>query len=174
VREAAVDSRLRVHGHPIQPMLVTFPFGLFVCATVFDLAALVGGPAFLGQVGYWTAIAGLLAAALTTVAGLVDLWDAPGDRTRRTALGFNLANAVCAGMFVVVCLIRSGAPERGVTGGALAAELLAMAVGALGVRLGTVLVRRYDPGPPDRGGLDALRRPRRVPVDGYARHTPTA
>ncbi|WP_309233972.1 DUF2231 domain-containing protein [Micromonospora sp. ATA51] len=64
-----MESRLRVQGHPIQPMLVTFAFGLFVSAAVFDLADVAGGPAFLGEVGYWSAVAALVAAALTTVAG---------------------------------------------------------------------------------------------------------
>lgn len=70
-----MESRLRVQGHPIQPMLVTFPFGLFVSAVLFDLADVAGGPAFLGEVGYWTAVAALVAAALAGVAGMVDLWD---------------------------------------------------------------------------------------------------
>ncbi|MEK8105117.1 DUF2231 domain-containing protein [Micromonospora sp. M12] len=38
-------------------MLVTFPLGLFVSATVFDLTDVLGGPAFLGEVGYWTGVA---------------------------------------------------------------------------------------------------------------------
>ena len=141
-----MESRLRVQGHPIQPMLVTFPFGLFVSAVVFDLTDVSGGPAFLGEVGYWTAVAALLAAALTTVAGMVDLWDSPGDATRRTAVTFHLVNAVMAGLFLVACLIRADAPQRGATAGLLATELLALAVGALGVRLGARLIRQFDAG----------------------------
>ncbi|MFD0821594.1 DUF2231 domain-containing protein, partial [Micromonospora zhanjiangensis] len=111
-----MDSRLRLAGNPIQPMLVTFPFGLFVCATVFDVAAVAGAPALLGQVGYWTMVAGLVAAALTAVAGLVDLWDATPGRTRRAAVSFNVTNAVAAGLFVLACLVRAGAPEHRVGG----------------------------------------------------------
>ena len=74
-------------------MLVTFPFGLFVSATVFDLADVAGGPAFLGEVGYWTAIAALMAAGLAGVAGMIDLWDVRPGRTRRTVITFNLVNA---------------------------------------------------------------------------------
>ncbi|MEV1146281.1 DUF2231 domain-containing protein [Micromonospora sp. NPDC049799] len=139
-----MESRLRVQGHPIQPMLVTFPFGLFVSATVFDLTDVIGGPAFLGEVGYWTSVAALVAAALTTVAGMVDLWDSPGDATRRTAVTFNLVNAAMAGLFLVACLIRADAPQRGASVVLLATELVALTVGAVGVRLGARLMRQFD------------------------------
>jgi uncharacterized membrane protein len=141
-----MESRLRVQGHPIQPMLVTFPFGLFVSAAVFDLADVAGGPAFLGEVGYWTAVAALVAAALTTVAGMVDLWDVRADRTRRTAITFNLVNAAMAALFLLTCLIRAHAPQRGATGVQVAVELLALAVGSVGVWLGARLMRQFDRG----------------------------
>lgn len=44
-----MQSRLRVQGQPIQPMLVTFPLGLFVSATVFDLTDVIGGPRSSGR-----------------------------------------------------------------------------------------------------------------------------
>ncbi|SCL72458.1 Uncharacterized membrane protein [Micromonospora citrea] len=141
-----MQSRLRVQGHPIQPMLVTFPFGLFVSATVFDLTDVLGGPAFLGEVGYWTSVAALFAAALAAVAGMIDLWDVPGGRTRRTAVTFNLVNVAMAALFLVACLVRADAPQRGANVVLLLTEIVALGVGAVGVRLGARLVRRFDAG----------------------------
>jgi uncharacterized membrane protein len=159
-REAgAMESRLRVQGHPIQPMLVTFPYGMFVCAVLFDLGDVAGGPAFLGAVGYWTTVAALVAAALAGVAGMVDLWDGPGvpgDRTRRTAVTFNLVNAAMALLFVFVCLIRAGSPERAATGGLVLVELFALVIGAVGVRLGATLVRTFDDGRGEATTFEAL------------------
>jgi uncharacterized membrane protein len=151
-----MESRLRVHGHPIQPMLVTFPFGLFVSATVFDFADVAVGPAFLGEVGYWTAVAALVAAALSTVAGMVDLWDPGVGRTRRTKIMFNLANAVMAAMFLLTCLVRANSPQRGATGAMLATELLALAVGGVGVWLGARLMQQFEAGRAETGALDAF------------------
>ncbi|MCW3844306.1 DUF2231 domain-containing protein [Micromonospora yasonensis] len=141
-----MESRLRVQGHPIQPMLVTFPFGLFVSAAVFDLADVAGGPAFLGEVGYWTAVAALVAAGLATVAGMIDLWDVRAGGFRRTAVEFNLANAAMAALFLLSCLMRAHAPQRGAAGVELAVELLALAVGSVGVWLGARLMRQFDRG----------------------------
>ncbi len=152
-----MESRLRVQGQPIQPMLVTFPFGLFVSAAVFDLADVVGGPAFLGEVGYWSAVAALVAAALATVAGMVDLWDVRADRTRRTAVTCHLVNAAMAALFLLTCLIRAQAPQRGATGVELATELLALAVGSVGVWLGARLMRQFDrPRAAESADLEAL------------------
>ncbi|GAB2954410.1 hypothetical protein GCM10027280_48510 [Micromonospora polyrhachis] len=166
-----MESRLRVQGHPIQPMLVTVPFGLFVCATVFDLTDLLGGPGILGEVGYWTVVAALVSAALAVAAGMVDLWDVPADRTRRTVVMFNLANAVMAVLFVFVCLARAGGPDRGASGGLLAVELLGLAIGAVGVRLGAVLVQRFDRHPGEAPTFDALGSAAGVGVEGPAHPT---
>lgn len=151
-----MQSRLRVQGHPIQPMLITFPLGLFVSATLFDLADVAGGPVFLGTVGYWTAVAGLFAAALTVAAGMVDLWDAPSGRTRRTAMTFNLVNLGVAVLFVLACLVRIGSTEHSPSGGLVFLELLALGGGLVGVRLGGRLVRQFDRGRPEEKGLDAI------------------
>ncbi|SIR80461.1 DUF2231 domain-containing protein [Micromonospora avicenniae] len=151
-----MQSRLRVQGHPIQPMLVTFPYGLFVSAVIFDLADVLGGPAFLGEVGYWSAVAALVAAALAAVAGMVDLWDVPGDRTRHTAITFNLVNLAMAGLFLLACLIRADSPQNGASPVLLGTELVALAIGAVGVRLGARLVRRFDEGRAEATTFDAL------------------
>ncbi|WP_413775615.1 DUF2231 domain-containing protein [Micromonospora sp. RTGN7] len=139
-------------------MLVTFPFGLFVSAAVFDLADVAGGPAFLGEVGYWTSVAALVAAGLSTMAGMVDLWDATGGRTRHTKITFNLVNTVMAAMFLLTCLIRAHSPQRGATGAILATELVALGVGAVGVWLGARLMREFEAGRADTGTLDTLGR----------------
>ncbi|MEU4681188.1 DUF2231 domain-containing protein [Micromonospora sp. NPDC023737] len=151
-----MQSRLRVQGHPIQPMLVTFPYGLFVSAVIFDLADVLGGPAFLGEVGYWSAVAALVAAALAAMAGMVDLWDVPGDRTRHTAITFNLVNLAMAGLFLLACLIRADAPQNGASPVLLGTELAALAIGAVGVRLGARLMRRFDEGRAEATTFDAL------------------
>lgn len=164
-----MQSRLRVHGHPIQPMLVTFPFGLFVSATVFDLADVLGGPAILGLVGYWTAVAALVAAGLAMAAGMVDLWDVPGDPTRRTAVTFNLVNVVVAVLFVIACLIRSGVPEHRANAGLIVVELLGLAVGAVGVRLGGSLVRQFDQGRGEPTSFDGFGPPASSAAGGFGR-----
>ncbi|MEV0717637.1 DUF2231 domain-containing protein [Asanoa sp. NPDC050611] len=152
-----MDTRLRISGHPIQPVLMTFPVGLFVCAVVFDVGRLVGAPSIVGEVGYWTAVAGLVATALTMVAGLVDLWDVPAGPARRDVLTFNAVNAAMAGIFLVVCLMRAGSGHPLASVPMVIMELLALGVGVFGIRLGAGLMRRFGTMAGDRGSPSGRR-----------------
>jgi uncharacterized membrane protein len=150
--EELVDTRLRISGHPIQPVLMTFPVGLFVCAVVFDVGRLVGAPAIVGEVGYWTAVAGLVATALTMVAGMIDLWDVPAGPARRDVITFNAVNGAMAGIFLVVCLMRAGSGQPLASVPMVIMEVLALAVGGLGIWLGAGLMRRFGTMAGERGG----------------------
>jgi hypothetical protein len=110
----------------------------------------------MAELGYWTVIAGLVAAGLTLVAGLVELWDVPEQSpVRRPVVTLLLVNGAMAGMFLLGCLMRTAVPERGASGGLIALEAAALGVGGLGVRLGARFMRRVDPiaAEPAREGL---------------------
>ncbi|MFY1694106.1 MULTISPECIES: DUF2231 domain-containing protein [unclassified Solwaraspora] len=149
-------GRLRAGTGPVQPMLVTLPLGLFVCATLFDVSVLAGAPGLFGEVGYATVVAGLAAIGLTLTVGLVDLWEEPPGRTRGALVRFNLVTGAMGSVFLIACLIRaSGAGQ--VAGAALVVvELVGLAVGAVGLRYGTDLLRHAADvavgEPPSRAG----------------------
>jgi uncharacterized membrane protein len=50
VEARSMESRLKVLGHPVHPMLVMFPVALLVTTVLFDLIDTLGGPRFLGEV----------------------------------------------------------------------------------------------------------------------------
>lgn len=155
-----METRLKISGHPVHPLLMTLPLGLFICAVLFDLGA-VTGVAFLGQVGYWTVIAGLFAAVLAVGAGVVDLWDVPGGAGKRRAVAYQLVNLGMVALFVIACMIRVDAQTRPPAGGVFALELLALAAGGFGAWLGATMVRQFHIGvetdaEPEFDGLDAL------------------
>jgi uncharacterized membrane protein len=152
-----VETRFRISGHPIQPVLVTVPVGLFACAVLFDLAHVLGAPRLVGEVGYSTVIAGLVAAGLASLAGLVDLWEVPErSPVRRPVVTQLLVNGTMTGMFLLVCIIRAAPLQRAASGGLVAVEALALVVGALGVRLGARSLRRTEPVDAAPAGLDIV------------------
>lgn len=69
---------------------------------------------------------------------------------------FNLVNAGMAALFLLACLIRADAPQRGATAVLVITELAALAVGAVGVRLGARLMRQFDAGRREPSGFEAL------------------
>jgi uncharacterized membrane protein len=59
-------------GHPLHPILVTLPIGLFAATLLFDLVYWRTGTDTWATGAFWLLGAGLIAAALAAVAGLTD------------------------------------------------------------------------------------------------------
>jgi uncharacterized membrane protein len=152
-----MESRLKILGHPVHPMLVMFPLGLFVTAVIFDLADLVAAPALLGEVAYWNIAAGLVGGVLAALAGLVDLVAIPGGtRAKRVGLAHALVNAGVMVLFAAVWFARMGSAGHG-AGWLFAVELFALAGAGVGAWLGGELVDRLGVGVDREANLDAPR-----------------
>ena len=59
-------------GHPIHPILITLPIGLFVGTLLCDIVYWITANATFATAGIWLLGAGLVAAALAAVAGVID------------------------------------------------------------------------------------------------------
>jgi uncharacterized membrane protein len=127
-----MESRLRIAGQAVQPILVMFPLGLFVMAVIFDVADLAGGPAILGTLAYWNLIAGLAAGVLAALAGAVDLIFVRHPDAKRIGVLRVLLNMGTLLLFAVILMVRVGTPGRQVGVGLFLVELLALAVGGFG------------------------------------------
>ena len=82
-----------IAGHPIHPMLVSIPIGLWIFSLVCDLVVASGSTNEAWRVvALYTLIGGIAGALLAALPGFVDLLSLP-DGPRRTALihmGINL------------------------------------------------------------------------------------
>ena len=65
-------STANVMGHPLHPILITLPIGLFTAVFLCDLLYWSTAEAAFATAAIWLLGFGLLAAALAAVAGLVD------------------------------------------------------------------------------------------------------
>jgi uncharacterized membrane protein len=63
-----MESKAKLLGHPIHPMLIVLPLGLFIAAVIFDVLAMFTGNSTFATVAYWNIaggiIGGLAAAAI--------------------------------------------------------------------------------------------------------------
>lgn len=73
-------SSANVAGHPMHPILITLPIGLFVATFLFDLVYWQTGRAEFATGALWLLGAGIVGAALAAVTGLIDFL---GDRRIR-------------------------------------------------------------------------------------------
>lgn len=83
-----MESRAKLLGHPIHPMLIVLLLGLFIAAVVFDAVYLWRGSATFATVAYWNIAAGVVGGLLAAVFGLIDWFAIPtGTRATRIGLG---------------------------------------------------------------------------------------
>ena len=150
-----MESKARFLGHPIHPMLVSFPIGLFGTAVVFDLIHAADDHLQLARAAYFMIAAGILTGLLAALFGAID-WSAlpEGTRAKRIATVHGLGNVVVVGLFAVAWLLRRDEPLDAPTS-SLVLEIAGL-VGALATAwLGGELVNRLGVGV-DRGAhLDA-------------------
>ena len=128
-----MESRLRIAGQAIQPVLVMFPLGLFAMALFFDLADQLGAPSIIGALAYWNIVAGLIGGVLAALAGAVDtMFVRNGTRAKRIGVLQGLLNMGVLILFAVILMLRMRTPDRVASGGLFAVELFALAAGVFG------------------------------------------
>ena len=150
-----MESRTKLFGHPVHPMLVVFPLGLLATAVVFDVIRLATGNGYWAEIAFWMMAAGILSGLLAAPFGLIDWLAIPSD-TRASRIGFvhGLGNVVVLGLFALSWWWRRDAP--GVP------DMLALTTSFLGFFLALVtgwlggeLVDRLGVGVDDGANLDA-------------------
>ena len=151
-----MESKAKLLGHPIHPMLIVLPLGLFIGAVVFDTLYLwLGSPAF-ATVAYWNIAAGVIGGLLAAVFGAIDWFAIPaGTRAKRIGLLHGGSNVVVVLIFAVVWLMRGDTPEVAPTTNLFLLEVIALALGSIAGWLGGELVDRLGVGVDDGAHLDA-------------------
>ena len=98
-------------GHPIHPMLVPIPIGLWIFSLVCDLIHVGGSanPAW-ATVALYTMGGGIVGALLAALPGLIDLLSLPPG-PRKTAIVHMTINLVVVALYAVNLWLRLPAPE---------------------------------------------------------------
>jgi uncharacterized membrane protein len=92
----------QIAGHPIHPMLVTIPIGLWIFSLVADLIGLrSAAPDVWHAAALYTMVGGIVGALAAAVAGLVDLLSLGDIPIRRTALEHMTLNLVIVVLYVI-------------------------------------------------------------------------
>jgi uncharacterized membrane protein len=151
-----MESRAKFLGHPIHPMLIVLPLGLFISAVVFDALHLWLGSPALTTVSYWNIAGGIVGGLLAAVFGLIDWLAIPsGTRAKRIGLLHGASNVVVVGIFAAVWWMRSASPETAPGTAIFMMEVAALGLGSLAGWLGGELVDRLAVGVDDGAHLDA-------------------
>lgn len=148
-----MQSKARILGHPIHPILIVFPLGLLSTSLVFDGLRMVTGKRELARVSKSMIGAGLVGGLLAAPFGLIDWLAIPrGTRAWRIGLLHGVGNLLVTGLFSGSYLLRC---KDRVGGAALALSLVGMGLSGLTGWLGGELVDRLGVGVDDGANLDA-------------------
>jgi uncharacterized membrane protein len=151
-----MESRAKLFGHPIHPMLIVLPLGLFVAAVVFDAIYLWRGSSTIATVGYWNIAGGIAGGLLAAVFGFIDWLAIPsGTRAKRIGVWHALSNVIAILGFALVFWIRYSSGEPAPTAGLFAIQVGALVIGAVGGWLGGELVDRLGVGVDSNANLNA-------------------
>ena len=101
----------RVGNHPIHPMLVSFPIGLWIFSLVTDIIYRVSGNATWSTVTYYAMAGGIIGAILAAVPGFVDIIALQSAPVKKIAIWHMLINVSALILFIVNLYLRTGAPD---------------------------------------------------------------
>lgn len=103
-------TRASIAEHPIHPMLVTIPIGLFVFSFVSDVIFRtgMGGPVW-NDVAYYTMLGGIVGALIAALPGMVD-WTVTRGRARQVATTHMALNLAIVALYAVDAYLRATRP----------------------------------------------------------------
>lgn len=162
-----MESRLKLLGHPVHPMLIVLPLGLLSIGVLFDLLYIVTGTEVFAEVAFWNITAGVVGGLLAAVFGLLDWLAIPKDtRARRIGAWHGFGNFVIVGLFILSWLLR--APDHTYAPNMLPffAGLIGAGLALITAWLGGELVYRLRVAVDDDAGLNASSSLAREPFVG--------
>jgi uncharacterized membrane protein len=151
-----MESRAKMFGHAIHPILIVYPLGLLSTAVIFDVIYLVTGNPTWATVSFWMIAAGIVGGLLAAVFGLIDYLNIPtGTRAKRIGLLHGLVNVSVMALFGISWYLRYGVPEGVPPTVALALSFIGVAWALVGGWLGGELVERLGVGVAENAHLNA-------------------
>ncbi len=151
-----METRIKVLGHPVHPMLIVLPLGLLATAAVFDVLYVVTGNPDLATFAYWAVLVGVIGGLLAAIFGLIDWLAIPkGTRARSVGALHGAGNVVVVALFGLSWLARGGSGPYLPDTLPMLLALAGVAIALVTAWLGGELVYRLRVAVDDDAGLDA-------------------
>jgi uncharacterized membrane protein len=151
-----MESRAKLLGHAVHPILIVFPLGLLAMSVIFDVVFMTTRSPTLASVSFWNIAAGIIGGLLAAVFGLWDWAAIPdGTRAKRVGLVHGVGNVVVVAVFALSWWLRRDDPAHLPGPLTMTLEVIGLVLAAVTGWLGGELVERLGVGV-DRGAhLDA-------------------
>lgn len=151
-----MQSKAKLLGHPIHPMLVVIPLGLFIASAVLDALYYWRGDTLFATISYYNIAGGILGGLLAAAFGIRDWFAIPsGTRAKRIGLMHGATMVLVVLLFSAAWLARTALPDLAPSPFVLVVEASAIALALLGGWLGGELVDRLGVGVDEGANLNA-------------------
>lgn len=151
-----MESKTRLFGHPIHPMLIIFPAGLFSMAVICDIIYLFNGNSVFSTIAFYDIAGGIIGGLLAAIFGFRDYLAIPsGTRAKGVGLTHGLGNLVVVVLFAISWLVRLNAVNNIPPTLALIFSFLGIILILFTAWMGGELVDRLGVGVTPNANLDA-------------------
>ena len=101
-------ARAQIKSHPIHPVLVAFPIGLWITGWIMDVVGVIGNQPMLTSAAWYCILAGCIGAALAAAAGTIDLFSVVPPRSSGRSRGYKHAmlNVAALVLFIAVLALQ--------------------------------------------------------------------
>lgn len=101
------ESRTKILGHPIHPMLIVFPIALIALGLLTDVVHLLADTERWADFAVWSYGLGIVTGAAAAAAGWNDWFGLPpGSRARKVGLSHAIANTIALALATISVLLR--------------------------------------------------------------------
>ena len=106
-----MESKARILGHGMHPLLIVFPLGLLSTAVIFDIVYLVTGSEGATILSFWLIAAGVIGGIIAAVPGLIDWVAIIPENTRAKSVGLihGVGNVIVVVLFALSWVLRRDA-----------------------------------------------------------------
>lgn len=147
---ATMYSKVKIHGHPVHPMLVAFPITFFTTTLVAWIVYAANRDATWFWIAFWANVVGVVMAAIAALPGFVDWAFGIPDRSpaKRVGLQHMILNLIVVAIFTLNAALQGARLDEVSPSPVLGIVLSAIGVGLLLVSgyLGWSLVQTYHVG----------------------------
>ena len=151
-----MESRAKLFGHAVHPILIVFPLGLLATTVVFDIVYLITDAPTFATVAYWMLAAGLIGGLLAAPFGLYDWLNIPRmTRAKRIGLMHAVMNGIALVLFALSWWLRSDVSSHIPTTAALVLSFIGAGSALVGGWLGGELVERLGIGVDEGANVNA-------------------
>jgi uncharacterized membrane protein/nitrite reductase/ring-hydroxylating ferredoxin subunit len=138
-------SKANIKGHPLHPILVSFPITFFYAAFILDGLLFFTGRLIYAQVAHFMVIAGIISALAAAIPGIIDYSSVvpPKSSAKKRATKHGLLNGAVVLLFIIVLILRLNSGDLRII---LALEAIACALLVVTGWLGGTLIIRNQIG----------------------------